>query len=93
MPFVKQENIPVGCQPPACQPLGGGGMQGWGTGLWPLHSEVQVEQVQTCLVRGRVALYGEVQSIMGNGHMRPPYVNRQNDVHTMENITFPQLRW
>ena len=40
-------------------------------------------------VPGRVALYSEVQSILGNGHMRPSPVDR----HTTESISFPQLCW
>ena len=44
-------------------------------------------------VRGR-ALYGDVQCIIGNGHMDHPLASslqneRQTD--TTENITFPQL--
>ena len=35
-------------------------------------------------------MYGEFQCIMGNGHMGPP-LNKMT--HTIENITFPQLRW
>ena len=36
-------------------------------------------------------LYGEIQSIMVNGHMETSTVTRQR--HTTENITFQQLRW
>ena len=73
----QQESIPVGCSPPVInhtcfitnklEHFG----RGWGVGVY---SEVQVEQVWTCPggpfrgARG-VFLYGEVQSIIVNGHM------------------------
>ena len=38
-----------------------------------------------------LALYSEVQRIMGNGPMRTPAMDRQT--HTCENITLLQLRW
>ena len=41
---------------------------------------------------GPESLYGEVQCILGNGHMgTPEQTDRQTE--TTENITFPQLRW
>ena len=51
-----------------------------------LDSEIQVEKVCTCLGEG-VSLYDEVQFVMGDGHMGPPWEQ------TTEDITFPQLRW
>ena len=42
-------------------------------------------------LRLRESLYGEVQYIMGNGHMGPPWKDRQT--HATGNITFPKLRW
>ena len=45
---------------------------------------------------GGCYLYGEVQYIMGTGHMGPRHpVNRMTDgqADRIENITFPQLRW
>ena len=50
-----------------------------------LYSEVQVEQVWACLgCRARRVhwgpMWGEVQCIMGNGHMGPP-VNIQTHIH------------
>ena len=41
-------------------------------------------------IRGQGVLYGEVQFIMGNGHMGLP-MDRQT--YTIGNITFPKLRW
>ena len=62
-----------------------------------LYSEVQVEQVWACLgCRARRVpvhwgpMWGEVQCIMGNGHMRPLWTDRHT--YMTENITFLQLR-
>ena len=46
-------------------------------------------------VQGSLFLYGEVQCIMGNGHMgNDPSPSEQTDLrtHMIENITFLQLR-
>ena len=41
----------------------------------------------------RGSLYGEVQGIMGNGHMGTPCEQMDWQTHTTENITFQQLSW
>ena len=38
------------------------------------------------------SLYGEVQGIIGNGHMGLPLLPPNGKTETTENITFPQFR-
>ena len=84
----KQEGIPVGCQQPTPRP-------------YMLHNEnvstylgtspsVQLGTRAEDFSSGGVgSLYGDVQCIMGNGHMGPPSSHEQAD--TNEIITFTLL--
>ena len=57
------------------------------------HNEFHNEQMNMTRREGQWgpmsggSLYGQVQCIMGNGHMGPPPPNRMIDM--IENITFP----
>ena len=42
---------------------------------------------------GAGAGVGARECIMANSHMVIPPMDRETDRHTIENITFPQLRW
>ena len=107
--YKKQERILVWCAPPTCQPslfwlpdvsTGGSSKQVSSDGHQMSLTEAATGGSYAC-IHGEgaglklVALYSEVQCIIGNGHMRTPpplpWTARQTD--TTENITFPQLRW
>ena len=62
-----------------------GGEEGAGGGF--LYSKVSC--LEGGLEPGWESMYGEVQCIMGYGHMRPSC----GQTDTTENNTFPQLRW
>ena len=88
----KRENIQVGCWPPDCQPY-----MLLNEHVWTYGWEVPVQWGLSWKDGGEGSLHGEVQCIVGNGHMGPsPRLQAEWQTHTTlhtQNITFPQLRW